>query len=103
MSRLDWLGSLFLQQLRGGLHLRGQKSRMSQLAAWVDKDIDPRPVREANRSVFIAQLDQAIRAYRAGAPPWALFERRVRTPRAFWAGNICEIFSIALREKSSPS
>lgn len=32
--------------------------------------------------MFIAQLDQAIRAYRAGAPPWALFERRVRTPRA---------------------
>jgi anaerobilin synthase len=28
------------------------------------------------------QLHQAIRAHRAGAPPWALFQRRVRTPRA---------------------
>jgi hypothetical protein len=36
---------------------------------------------KANRPVSISQLDQAIHAHRAGEPPWALFPRRVRTPR----------------------
>ena len=36
---------------------------------------------KSNRPVFISQLDQAIHAQRAGEPPWALFPRRVRTPR----------------------
>jgi oxygen-independent coproporphyrinogen-3 oxidase len=35
-----------------------------------------------NRPVFISQLDQAIDRHRSGAPPWALFTQRVRTPRA---------------------
>jgi oxygen-independent coproporphyrinogen-3 oxidase len=32
--------------------------------------------------VPVPQLDRAVERHRAGSPPWALFERRVRTPRA---------------------
>jgi coproporphyrinogen III oxidase-like Fe-S oxidoreductase len=32
--------------------------------------------------VIVPQLDRAGERHRAGAPPWALFERRIRTPRA---------------------
>jgi coproporphyrinogen III oxidase-like Fe-S oxidoreductase len=37
---------------------------------------------KVNRLVSILQLHQAIHAHRAGEPTWALFPRRVRTPRA---------------------
>ena len=107
--------------------------------------------------MFALLLDRATALRRAGAEPWALFPRRVRTPRAaseslpltpvahaqreleaalvrvakepafvdeitgrlvelglaqtdsegvsltpagcFWAGNICEIFSLAVRDQ----
>ena len=81
---------------------------------------------KAHRPLFIAQLDHALRLHRAGGLPWELFERRIRTPRAarwplplvelglakaekqivsltsagcFWAGNISEIFAIAVRDR----
>jgi oxygen-independent coproporphyrinogen-3 oxidase len=45
-------------------------------------DIDTRSTRGHLRQVFRSILERAVRAHRAGAPPWALFEQRVRTPRA---------------------